>query len=613
MLNRREVLQQTVIAGALAGLPAAAGALKPTAQGSAAAFSGVLDRLADTLLAARPETATQIGLDTGARAALASRLDDKSPAADARLRSQMATFRSDIAHIDRASLKPADQARYDTVLYALDSGLAGARFGYGRADFNGGVPYAVSQQNGAYQNVPEFLDSAHRLEAPADVDGYLARLNAFGAQLDQETALVTADGGRGAILPDYLLSTTLTQMTALRATPAARQRVVTSLARRVAAKHLGADPSARAVAIIESAVYPALDRQIAALQKLQPRATGDAGMWKLPDGERYYAWQLRSQTTTDLSADTIHATGLRQNAEIEAEMDTLLKGQGMTTGSVGARMSALSADPKYLFPNTDAGRAEAVDYVASRIAAIRPQLGSISKLHMNAEVQVKRVPADIQDGAALGYMNFAAVDGSRPAIYYINLKDTSYWPRWTIPSLTAHEAIPGHAWQGAYLAEHRADVPLIASLLGFNAFVEGWALYAEQLVDESGLYKDDPLARLGYLQAQRFRAVRLVVDTGMHAKRWTRAQAIAFMVANTGRSNGAVTSEIDRYCASPGQACGYKIGHNEIIRLRTQAKAALGPRFDQRDFNDAIVRTGGVPLTVLSTVIGNYVAAAKTA
>jgi len=223
------------------------------------------------------------------------------------------------------------------------------------------------------------------------------------------------------------------------------------------------------------------------------------------------------------------------------------------------------------------------------------------------------VPADIQDGAALGYMNFAAVDGSRPAIYYINLKDTSYWPRWTIPSLTAHEAIPGHAWQGAYLAEHRADVPLIASLLGFNAFVEGWALYAEQLVDESGLYKDDPLARLGYLQAQRFRAVRLVVDTGMHAKRWTRAQAIAFMVANTGRSNGAVTSEIDRYCASPGQACGYKIGHNEIIRLRTQAKAALGPRFDQRDFNDAIVRTGGVPLTVLSTVIGNYVAAAKTA
>ena len=607
MHNRRDLLKYGVAAGALAAAPSGAGAAP------ASAFHDRLDRLAETLLAARPETATQLGLDNGARSRLASRLDDKSPAADRALLRDLADARRDVAAVDRGRLTPADQIRYDTMLFALDNAATGASFGYGRPEGFGGLPYAVTQQNGSYQGVPEFLDSAHRLAAPADVDAYLARLDAFGTQLDQETAKVEADAARGVIAPDFLLATTLRQMTALRSKPAGEQRMVTALAKRVARGALGADPTQRATAIVEGRVYPALERQIAALQRVATHATADAGMWKLPDGERYYAWQLRSQTTTELTAATIHATGLRQNGELEAEMDGVLKRLGMTQGTVGERMAALTADPQYAFPNTDEGRAAAVDYVTARIAAIRPRLASLSKLGLKAEVQVKRVPADIQDGAALGYMNFAAVDGSRPAIYYINLKDTSYWPKWTIPSLTAHEAIPGHAWQGAYLAEHRAELPLITQLLQFNAFVEGWALYAEQSVDESGLYADDPLARLGYLQAQRFRAVRLVVDTGLHAMRWTRARAIDFMVANTGRARGAVTSEIDRYCASPGQACGYKIGHNEILRLRARAQTALGAKFDVRDFNDALVRTGGVPLTVLGTVVDQQIAAARRA
>jgi uncharacterized protein (DUF885 family) len=204
-------------------------------------------------------------------------------------------------------------------------------------------------------------------------------------------------------------------------------------------------------------------------------------------------------------------------------------------------------------------------------------------------------------------MNFGSLDGSRPAIYYINLKDTGVWPTFALPTLTAHEAIPGHAWQGAYLAEHHDEVPLICSLMGFNAFVEGWALYAEQLVDELGYYDEDPFGRLGYLQALRFRAARLVVDTGLHAKRWTREQAIQSLVDQTGRSEGAARSEIDRYISGPGQACGYKVGHTEIVRLREKAFSALGARFDVRDFDDAIVQTGGVPLTVLETAIDMYV------
>jgi uncharacterized protein (DUF885 family) len=210
-------------------------------------------------------------------------------------------------------------------------------------------------------------------------------------------------------------------------------------------------------------------------------------------------------------------------------------------------------------------------------------------------------------------MNFAALDGSRPAIYYVNLHDTGNWPKYTLASLSMHEALPGHAWQGAYLAERASEVHTIASLINFGAFTEGWALYAEQLADEAGLYAEDPMGRLGYLQALRFRAARLVVDTGLHDKRWTREHAIEWMVAATGRSAGAITSEVDRYCASPGQACAYKTGHNEIVRLREKAKGALGPRFDLRDFDDAVVTTGGAPLTVLESVIDRYITGAKRA
>jgi uncharacterized protein (DUF885 family) len=244
---------------------------------------------------------------------------------------------------------------------------------------------------------------------------------------------------------------------------------------------------------------------------------------------------------------------------------------------------------------------------------VRALMPKISNMNMKAPLEVRRVPLDIEAGAPLGYMNFASLDGTRPAIYYINLKSTTLWPKHEIATLTAHEGLPGHAWQGAYMAEHQDQLPLMSSLIGFNAFIEGWALYAEQLVDEFGLYANDPFSQIGYLQAQQFRACRLVVDTGIHAMKWTREQAIRFLVENTGRGEMAMTSEIDRYTVSPGQACGYKMGHNEILRQRERAKAALGSRFDLPGFNDALVQSCGVPLTVLPTVIDRYIAGLKKA
>jgi uncharacterized protein (DUF885 family) len=334
-------------------------------------------------------------------------------------------------------------------------------------------------------------------------------------------------------------------------------------------------------------------------------------VWKLKDGEAYYQWLLRVGTTTTMSAGEIHQLGLAQNAEISGRMDALLKKQGLTKGSVGERMAALGRDPRFLYPDNDAGRDQVLKYLGDRMAAVRHKLPELFTLKLKAPVVIKRVPPDIQDGAPQGYMNPGAIDGSRPSTYYINLKTTANWPRFSLPTLTYHETIPGHAWQGAYLTE-TGKLPLIRVVLsGFNAYVEGWALYAEQLAGEAGMYADDPFGELGYLQAQQFRACRLVVDTGLHAMRWTRNQAIDWIVANTGRPRDGMQSEIDRYCATPGQACGYKIGHTEINRLRDKVKKSLGARFDLRDFNDTVVKAGAVPLTVLASAMDDHVAAMK--
>jgi uncharacterized protein (DUF885 family) len=276
-------------------------------------------------------------------------------------------------------------------------------------------------------------------------------------------------------------------------------------------------------------------------------------------------------------------------------------------------MSALGRDPRFLFPDNDAGRAQIIAYLSDRIAAVRHRLPELFNLKLKAPVVIKRVPPDIQDGAAQGYMNPGAIDGSRPSTYYINLKTTTYWPRFSLPTLTYHETIPGHAWQGAYLTE-TGKLPLIRIVLsGFNAYVEGWALYAEQLAGEIGMYADDPFGELGYLQAQQFRACRLVVDTGLHAMRWTRQQSIDWFVENTGRPRASMQSEVDRYCSTPGQACGYKIGHTEINRLRDKAKRELGAKFDLRAFNDTVVTAGAVPLTVLASAVDAQIAAKKRA
>jgi uncharacterized protein (DUF885 family) len=604
--SRRDVLLGGAAFAVAAATPLAAFAATPVDDPR---LGKLLDAFVEEWLADDPETATGIGLDKGPRAALKARLNDRSAAGRAHQVAAYADRAKRLRAIPRAGLSARDLTTYDKVLYAMDMGAEGGRFAYGRDFAN---PYVVSQQDGTVANTGEFLNSQHLIDSKGDCDAYLSRLEQYATSLDQESARMADAAGHGVVPPDFLLATAVKQVSDLRGQAAGSTRLVTSLEERAKAKGLG-DYAPQATAIVEGKVFPALDRQLAALKALQAKATHDAGVWKFKDGADYYRWALKCGTTTNRTPAEIHKMGLDQGAAIDADMDRILKAQGYTQGTVGERMSALTKDPKFLYPDSDQGRADLIAYLNGRIAAIRPFLPKLSKLGLAAPVQVKAVPKEIEEGAGLGYMNFAALDGSRPAIYYVNLHDMANWPRYTLSSLTMHEALPGHAWQGAYLAERHDEVHTISSLISFNAFVEGWALYAEQLADEVGLYKDDPFGRLGYWQALRFRAARLVVDTGLHDQRWTREKAIEWMVAATGRSNAAVTSEVHRYCAGPGQACGYKVGHTEIVRLREKAKATLGPKFDLRDFDDAVVTTGGVPLMVLESVIDRYIASAKKA
>jgi uncharacterized protein (DUF885 family) len=605
MLDRRQFLAASASATALTAVPGHAAA--PGTDGDAAA-EALLARIAYEILVDHPENASTLGLDKGARAGLKARLSDRSLAGKAREAAEVAARLRLLRSLPRGRLSDAARLDLDVAETAHRTAAEGFRFPYGEiATLNANwsyrnSPYALAQNFGAFVETPDLLDSNHTIDTPADVEAYYERMRAYALQLDGETERLRHDAAVGVVLPDFLLDKTIRQMKAARSQPVSQWGLVTSLVRRFAARN--EDIAGRAVRIAEAQVAPSLDRQLAELARQRVRADARAGCWKLPQGEAFYAWCLRAGTTTTRTPDEVHRMGLEELAALQARMEPILRSLGLTQGSVGARMTALGKDPKSLFPNTDAGRKQILDYLNGRVADIRTRLPRAFATLVRGNLVIKRVPPDIEAGAPGGYAAAGTIDGSVPGNYYINLRDTSIWPRHALPTLTYHEGIPGHVWQGEYTYR----LPLIRSLLAFNAYSEGWALYAEQLADELGVYDGDPVGRLGYLQSLAFRACRLVVDTGIHAKRWTRERAIQWFVDTNGSSYEEVQGEVDRYCAWPGQACGYKVGHSEINRLRDKAKASLGAKFDLRTFDDALVLGGNVPLTLLERVIDRYIA-----
>lgn len=600
MLDRRNIL---LSGAALAAMPRFAFAQSAPAK---------LDALFDSFMAANldrsPETTTELGLDTGARAWEKSKLDDRSLAAIAHDKARNTQQLKQLQAFDAASVSGMDRINYDVVLFGLQSTeVADQRYDYGPA--GAGAPYIISQLSGAYSTVPDFLDSQHQIETKADADSYLARLSAFSAALDQEIEVVRHDVGVGCVPPDFALAKTLEQMTKLRASPPESAVLTTSVAQRAKAKGIQGDYAGQAAKIVGEQVYPALDRQIALVRDLQKQATHDAGVWKLKNGADYYADSLIAWTTSSLKPAEIHQLGVDLVKNYSSQIDAIMKQHGMTSGTVGQRLHAMYGDPKFRYPNTDAGKEKLIADLNVRVQKVRALLPRYFGVLPKADVVIKRVPKYMEAAQPGGYYEPPSLDDKRPGTYYINLRDTAEVPSWSLPTLTYHESIPGHHLQGSIQQE--ASLPLIRKVSFFSAYLEGWALYAEQLADEMGLYADDPYGRIGYLHDAMFRGVRLVVDTGMHAMRWSREQAISYYTDALGDPVAAATTEVERYCVWPGQACSYMLGKLTILKLRDKAKAALGVRFDIREFHNAILLCGAVPLTVLETVVDKYIAAKR--
>lgn len=595
-MHRRQFLASASLAAATSALPSIA---RAATGGRDADLRALLDRFFYARLDESPEQATSLGLDTGARAALKSKLSDASRAGEmkefARAKSELKALKA----IPRDALNDASKLDYDIVEYSLTRVIDGERFAYG-SSAGRYAPYVLSQLSGAYRDVPDFLSGAHSVKSAADADAYLARVEAFPAAIEAETQRQRGDAAKGVFAPDYILDTTLKQLAAVRDQAPEATGPVKDLTAKLKAANLPPERAAKVAQLMAEKVFPALDRQRALVTELRAKATHDAGVWRLPDGAAYYAAAASAATTTELTGDEIHKLGLEQVAEIGARIDGILKGQGMSQGSVGERLVELNKRPDQLFPNTDAGKEALLEQLRAQVAAMTKRLPEQFAVLPNAPVEVRRVPVEIQAGAPGGYYQSASLDGSRPAIYFINLRDTFDRPKFGLATLSYHEGVPGHHLQVMSALESK-DIPLIRRRGFYSGYSEGWALYSEQLADEMGMYDGDPLGQVGYLQSLLFRATRLVVDSGMHVKQWSREKATDYLIATTGIARGRSQGEIDRYTVWPGQACSYKIGHTVWAKLRDEAKQKAGAKWDPKAFH-RVLTLGAMPLTVLEKV-----------
>lgn len=595
-MHRREFLASISVATVVAAVPQMA---KAASGPRDADLRAMLDQFFYARLEDNPEQATSLGLDVGPRAGLKAKLGDASRAGQQRqflrAKQEMTALRS----IPRDTLGDAAKLDYDIVEYSLERVQAGERYDFG-ASAGRFAPYVLTQLTGGYRDVPDFLSNQHRVQNASDADAYVQRVAAFAGVIDAETERQRVDAAKGVFAPDYILDTTLKQIAAVRDKAPEATGPATDLAAKLKTAQLPPDRAETVTRLMREQVFPALDRQRALVAELRGKAVHDAGVWRLPDGEAYYASAASAATTTNMTGDEIHKLGLAQVAEIGARLDGLLKTQGLTSGSVGDRLVAMNKRPDQLYANTDAGRDALLQQLRAQVAAMTKRLPEQFAVLPKAPVEVRRVPEAIQAGAPGGYYQSASLDGTRPAIYFINLRDTFDRPKFGLATLSYHEGVPGHHLQVMSALESK-DIPLIRRRGFYSGYSEGWALYSEQLAEEMGMYDGDPLGQIGYLQSLLFRATRLVVDSGMHVKRWSREKATDYLIATTGIARGRSQGEIDRYTVWPGQACSYKIGHTVWAELRDEAKRKAGKSWDPKAFH-SVLTLGAMPLTVLQKV-----------
>jgi len=534
------------------------------------------------------------------------KLDDASIAHEAEQLDLLQRSRETLRRYDPSSFDPAARLSYDV----LDYNLAITEEGIDRFRDHG---FLVTQMSGVHTDLPDFMTSTHQVSDLRDARNYLARLRLFPRKFDQVLERLELREVKHLIPPRFAIDKVLGQMHSFIA-PAPRDNpLYTSLVQKL--DKLPADaiePSMRDALLadvahtIEHSVYPAYGKLIAYFSALAAKTQANDGAWSLPDGEAYYAWRVRLQTTTDMTPDQVHALGLSEVARIAAEMEPILQAQGLTEGSVGARVQQLAQHPDQRYPNTDEGRQAMLAEYQRLLDEIDAGIGAAFDVRPKLGVEVRAVPAYAQEGKAGAYYQRGSLDGSRPGLFYANMRDPGSTPRFAMRTLAYHEGIPGHHFQIS-IAQELKGVPFFRRILGFTAYAEGWALYAERLAWEMG-FEQAPLDNLGRLRDEMLRAVRLVVDSGIHHQRWTREQAIAYMLENTGMAESEVVTEIERYFVMPGQALAYKAGMLKILELRERAKQRLGDRFDLRAFHNQVLTHGSLPLGLLERVIDDWIA-----
>ena len=515
----------------------------------------------------------------------------------------------EVRKFDRASLKGQDQITYDVLIDFYGSQLEQRKFDWLSSE---GL-YPVSPMFGTEAQLLDFMETQTAVKNDKTARNYVARLIAMGPKLDAVTAEMQHQAQLGIVLPPSLLEKSITIIDGTVKPVAAQNGLVTTFVSRMDdVKSLNAkrksELQSEAVSAVTDQVYPAYKRMRDALIALRPAAAKQsAGVSRLPDGVAFYNLMLRQQTTSNYTADELHALGLSEVARITQEMQAILDAQGMKQGTIAARVKQLQEDPQYHMPNTPEGRKQFLDRYRQLLVEVNARMPEYFRTLPKEMPSVERFPESLEAGAAGAQYQSPAMDGSRPGIFQVNERDLNESPTWAMKTLAYHEGIPGHHFQIS-IAQELKGLPFVRQLGIYTAYAEGWALYAERFAAEIGMYKDDPLGDLGRLQSEIFRAARLVVDTGIHAKGWTREQAIQYMIENTGMSETEVTTEIERYMALPGQACAYKVGELKILELRDRAKAAFGDKFSIKDFHAVILENGALPLTVLDKLVDEWIA-----
>ncbi|MBX3696469.1 MAG: DUF885 domain-containing protein [Dokdonella sp.] len=536
------------------------------------------------------------------------KLDDASPAHADRMAAMVKDDLDMLHRYDRDALDEEGKLSYDALEFFLADQVEGDRFRY--------HDFPVNQMFGVQSGQPNFMAQTHQVNNAGDAENYISRLDQFPLNFSQVIEGLKLREGKGVIPPKFTVDKVLEQMNGFIGVPAEQNMLYTSFGEKLDKIDADAmdtatreDLKARVRASIESSVYPAFRDLIAYFTTLQAKATQNQGAWSLPDGDAYYAWCVRSHTTTDMTPEQVHELGLAEVARISAEMDAILREQGLTEGSIGERVQQLARQPEQMYPNTPEGKTAMIAQYQAILDDVNAKLGDAFNRRPKLGVEVRPVPAFSEKTAPGAYYQSGAFDGSRPGVFYANLRDPGETPKFAMRTLAYHEGIPGHHFQ-ITIAQELQGVPFFRRVLPFTAYSEGWALYAERLAWELGFEKD-PLDNLGRLRDEMMRAVRLVVDSGIHYKRWTREQAIAYMLENTGMGEGDVTAEIERYFVNPGQALAYKAGMLKILALREKARKELGDRFTLGAFHDQVLSHGALPLSLLERVIDDWIAKTK--